>query len=82
LGVNLIKARTISNGINAMIGYPVGIITLGFYGGLFGFGLGIRQHSQEVMPKLGDYTISVVATTTDEMHTYSKIKLDEIFKKF
>jgi hypothetical protein len=82
LGINLIKAKTIHSGIEAMIGYPVGIITLKLYGGLFGFGAGIHKHQNKVLPKLPDYTIAVISTTTDEMHAYAKFKLDEISKKF
>lgn len=81
LGVNLLKANTVHMCIDALIGYPIGIVAFGIYGGLFGFGVGMHKHHDEILPKLPDYVISVISASTDELYSYVKIKFDEISKR-
>ncbi len=82
LGVDLLKAKSINDGIGAFISYPIGIATIGIWGGIYGFGVGIRKYHSEVIPKLGDYTIAIISVITDELHLCAKYKIDEISKKF
>lgn len=81
LGLDLLKSNTIHKGIKAMASYPMNVVTLGIYGGLFGFIVGVQQHQNEFSQKFPDYTIAIISAVTDELCLYSSIKLREISKK-
>ncbi len=82
LGADLLRVKSINDGIGALVSYPILVTTAGIWGGIYGFGVGIRQHDKEVIPKIGDYTIAVISALTDELHSYAKYNLNEISKNF
>jgi len=48
LAINLVGSKSINDGIKAFVSYPVGIVSFGLLGGLFGGGIIVKQYKNEV----------------------------------